>query len=287
MRRPTGPARRHLAALMHVCLDDHTAGRWDQALALAGEGLALCEEYGYRFFACKLQFVQALVAVARGDTETNAALAQEIVRWAAPRGAHGAHVLAFHTRGLAALGAGDYEAAYRHAAALSPPGTLPAYLFPTPWPVPWTWWKRRSEPDGPRRPRHMRQRCGNPLFEQALSPAPPGAWPCDDERGQTAARPGPGDVRTAGSGTLGGTNEGRTPRRRPGVRGRPPRPGTLTAQEQEIATLAATGLTDKQIAERLFLTHRTVSTHLYRIYPKLGINSRAALRDALGPVHSG
>ncbi|MGW2713911.1 response regulator transcription factor, partial [Streptomyces sp. NPDC001356] len=61
------------------------------------------------------------------------------------------------------------------------------------------------------------------------------------------------------------------------------RPGSvaLTAQELQIATLAATGLTNKQIAERLFLSHRTIGTHLYQIYPKLGITSRAALRDAL------
>ena len=58
-------------------------------------------------------------------------------------------------------------------------------------------------------------------------------------------------------------------------------PGSLTAQEREIAMLAATGLTNKQIAERLFLSHRTVSTHLYQMFPKLGITSRAALRDAL------
>ncbi|GLX49098.1 LuxR family transcriptional regulator [Streptomyces hygroscopicus subsp. hygroscopicus] len=57
--------------------------------------------------------------------------------------------------------------------------------------------------------------------------------------------------------------------------------GSLTAQEVEIAMLAAEGLTNKQIGERLFLSHRTVGTHLYRIFPKLGITSRAALRDAL------
>jgi DNA-binding NarL/FixJ family response regulator len=49
----------------------------------------------------------------------------------------------------------------------------------------------------------------------------------------------------------------------------------------EIVTLAASGLTNKQIAERLFLSHRTVGGHLHRAFPKLGIATRAALRDAL------
>jgi len=55
----------------------------------------------------------------------------------------------------------------------------------------------------------------------------------------------------------------------------------LSPQQQEIATLAASGLTNKQIAERLHLSPRTVGTHLYQIFPKLGVTSRAALRDAL------
>jgi DNA-binding NarL/FixJ family response regulator len=58
-------------------------------------------------------------------------------------------------------------------------------------------------------------------------------------------------------------------------------PVSLTPQQQEIAMLAAAGLTNKQIGERLFLSPRTVATHLYQIFPKLGITSRAALRDAL------
>ena len=55
----------------------------------------------------------------------------------------------------------------------------------------------------------------------------------------------------------------------------------LTPQELEIATLAASGMTNKQIAERLFLSHRTVGGHLHRAFPKLGVSTRAALRDAL------
>ncbi|MEY9928038.1 DNA-binding CsgD family transcriptional regulator [Catenulispora sp. GP43] len=55
----------------------------------------------------------------------------------------------------------------------------------------------------------------------------------------------------------------------------------LTPQQWEIARLAASGLTNKQIGEKLFLSPRTVSTHLYQLFPKLGVTSRAALRDAL------
>ncbi|WP_250005137.1 response regulator transcription factor [Actinoplanes sp. M2I2] len=61
---------------------------------------------------------------------------------------------------------------------------------------------------------------------------------------------------------------------------------TLTPQEYEIARLAAGGLTNKQIADRLYLSHRTVGAHLYRIFPKLGISSRAGLRDALTAYES-
>jgi DNA-binding CsgD family transcriptional regulator len=57
----------------------------------------------------------------------------------------------------------------------------------------------------------------------------------------------------------------------------------LTAQELQIAQLAALGLSNREIGQRLFLSHRTVSTHLYRVFPKLGITSRAELGTALAP----
>ena len=45
--------------------------------------------------------------------------------------------------------------------------------------------------------------------------------------------------------------------------------------------MARYGLTNREIGERLYLSHRTVSSHLYRIFPKLGITSRAELRSAI------
>jgi ATP/maltotriose-dependent transcriptional regulator MalT len=55
----------------------------------------------------------------------------------------------------------------------------------------------------------------------------------------------------------------------------------LTAQERQIARLAAQGLSNREIAQRLFLSPRTIGSHLYRVYPKLGVSSRAQLRDVL------
>ncbi|MFF3855874.1 LuxR C-terminal-related transcriptional regulator [Micromonospora sp. NPDC002575] len=51
----------------------------------------------------------------------------------------------------------------------------------------------------------------------------------------------------------------------------------LTPQEQQIARLAAEGLSNREIGAQLFLSPRTVSTHLYRIYPKIHVKSRAEL----------
>ena len=58
----------------------------------------------------------------------------------------------------------------------------------------------------------------------------------------------------------------------------------LSPQELEIARLAAEGLSNREIGQRLFLSHRTVGSHLYRIFPKLGITSR---RHLLNRVNAG
>ena len=61
---------------------------------------------------------------------------------------------------------------------------------------------------------------------------------------------------------------------------------TLSAQERRIAELAATGHTTKQIATQLSISARTVDNHLYRVFPKLGITSRAGLSEALRQLDS-
>ena len=55
----------------------------------------------------------------------------------------------------------------------------------------------------------------------------------------------------------------------------------LTPQQRQIVRLASAGLTNREIADRLFLSPRTVSSHLYRTYPKLGVGQPkpAARRD--------
>jgi DNA-binding CsgD family transcriptional regulator len=63
----------------------------------------------------------------------------------------------------------------------------------------------------------------------------------------------------------------------------------LTAQELQIARLAAQGLNNREIGQRMRASHRTVGSHLYRIFPKLGITSRqqlAAVLKDIGPVDS-
>ncbi|MEZ0094856.1 AAA family ATPase [Streptacidiphilus sp. EB129] len=53
----------------------------------------------------------------------------------------------------------------------------------------------------------------------------------------------------------------------------------LTAHERRIVRLAAQGLRNREIAEQLLVSPRTIGAHLYKVYPKLGVSSRHQLRD--------
>lgn len=55
----------------------------------------------------------------------------------------------------------------------------------------------------------------------------------------------------------------------------------LSVRELQIAQLAAEGLSNRSVAERLVLSERTVENHLHRVYRALGISGRAELGEAL------
>ena len=326
--RATGAWTMAASALNFMCLDYFLTGEWDELEQLLAEAFEICDHAGVRVYVPILSYDRALVAAARGDDVLVRELADEISGWAERRGAQLIAQCATHARGLAALGRGDFEAAYHHASEVCPPGEFVRYRRHALWVC------MDLVEAAVRTDRHAEaaahvaamQEYGiariSPrlallaggsaglaarddhdalaAFERAL--AIPGAdrWPFDLARVRLAygerlrrARSG----RAAGAELaaardafqrLGAMPWARRAAAELRATGQAPAPAStnrtaepLTPQEHEIASLAAAGLTNKQIGERLYLSHRTVSGHLYRIFPKLGISTRAALRDAL------
>jgi DNA-binding CsgD family transcriptional regulator len=70
----------------------------------------------------------------------------------------------------------------------------------------------------------------------------------------------------------------------PALAARAPVGADLTEREREVALLAAAGRTSPEIAETLYLSVRTVDTHLHRVYRKLMIEGRRQLAEALGTL---
>ncbi|MFG2039697.1 ATP-binding protein [Dactylosporangium sp. NPDC048998] len=324
--RDGGPPRRHLGALMHLCLDDYLVGRWDEAEQLALEGQRVCATSGFSFFAWYFLYNRAIVAAGRGRFDEAYALADEMTHWALPRGVSAAALFAHHPRTLAALGQGDWDAAFLHAAAMSPPGVLASHVPHC------TWVMFDLVEAAVRTGRTVEARAHVEAMRaagvaalstrMALIQAVTEVLVLDDEAATTRlesllASPAAdrwlfeaSRARLALGERLRRTRSASQARRhllaaRDGfaamaaapwlerthteLRATKYRltdvpsggPAALTAQEFQIAQLAASGLTNKQIAERLYLSHRTVGAHLYRIFPKLGVASRAGLRDAL------
>ena len=73
---------------------------------------------------------------------------------------------------------------------------------------------------------------------------------------------------------------GETVRKRANVRSNE---NELTAREAQIARLASAGVSNREIGQQLFISHRTVGYHLAKVFAKLGVNNRALIReDMLG-----
>jgi DNA-binding CsgD family transcriptional regulator len=330
--RDGGAVLPEISALTLLCLDGFGTGAWDEAWQLAGECLRACQSAGHPARAWMAREHLAMIAAARGDGELVRELTGSMLRWAMPRGITLARMAVHRAVALAALGRGDFEEAYREAAAISPPGSLASH-------VPHALWTvmdlveaavrtgRQREADAHvaavRRARIAAisprpallvtasaalaapaDRAGQ-LFEQALGVRGADRWPFEFARVQLAFGEhlrriqATGDARVHLGAALAtfralgarpwadrAANELRATRltlARTGYHLVP----ALTAQERQIVSLAATGLTNKQIGQRLYLSPRTVASHLYRVFPKLGVSSRAGLRDALTALASG
>jgi ATP/maltotriose-dependent transcriptional regulator MalT len=73
----------------------------------------------------------------------------------------------------------------------------------------------------------------------------------------------------------------RVPRAQKAARGRAAAGGALSPREREVAELVRSGKTNRQIASELFLSEKTVETHLSHVFAKLGVSSRAAVAGSL------
>ncbi|WIX83498.1 AAA family ATPase [Amycolatopsis carbonis] len=319
------PVRRQLSELVLSGVDGYLSGHWDESCSVADEGLAVCVRHGLTVHAWSFHWVRALVAAGRGEVAAARQLTDGMSRWAVAHQAGGITHLAAQARALADIAAGDHDAAYRHAAWVSPAGVLAPYRAIALWSAfdlveaslaMGLTAEASAHAEALRQARLgrlsprlglvaggilamtaangvMRQR-----FETALSGTELDRWPFDLARVRlaygerlrrmsvpTAAREQLALARNAFS------QLGAIPwRERAEVELRAtdlPRHSSLavsaalTPQDREIAELAGAGLTNRQIGQRLYISHRTVADHLYKIFPKLGISSRAALRDAL------
>jgi ATP/maltotriose-dependent transcriptional regulator MalT len=326
--RQGGAVASGLNARIVIAWDDFFTGDWDEADHLLDEALQVADQLGYGLLAWPAKLVKALIASARGDDH----LTQEfnaVIDWARPRGLGAVEWYACQARGLAALGRGDFDDAFRHASRISPPGVLASHC-----PHALTVLLDVVEA-AVRTDRHAEAAAHVAAMQEAnlaalssrlaLVTGAAAAMTASDHDAPglfDAALAVPGvdrwqfdlaRVRLLYGERLRRARAMREARQQFEVacqvfdrlRARPwierattelratgrvkPRAGDdvldrLTPQEYEIVSLAASGLTNRQIAERLFLSHRTVGGHLHRAFPKLGVATRAALRDALSAI---
>lgn len=330
--RRGGAVASAIRALLMLGTESFLSGQWARAGQEICEGIELARTSGCELLAWPGRHQLAALAALRGDYDTTQALTDEMIGWAEPRRAKAVRAFSWHARGLAGLGMGDFETAYRQAAAISPAGLLASH-------VPCAIWVTLDLVESAARTGRRTEAAAHVaamrdanvarlsprvallagaceaiaapddsalgLFGKALAIPGVDRWPFDlarvrliyGERLRRLRATSESRVQLAAAldtfdrlGARPWADRARIELRAAGqagpvgLGGREEAPALLTPQERQIAELAAAGLTNKQIAERLFLSHRTVGGHLHQVFPKLGIATRAALRDALAAV---
>jgi len=330
---PVGPGILALSLLAIQCIK---TGHWAEAERCARAGLALCEQSGYLLYTAPFEFSIAMLGAAQGNSEATERTCAHLLSWALPRGVRIAQVYAAHAQTILALGAGDFDRAYREATSVCQPGTFAPHLA-------WAIWMSLDVVEAAVLSQHpteaaahveamhahdmgaLSSRCAlvlagataiaapafDPhLFEAALAVPDAGRWPFDLARielryGQGLRRARfTSDARHHLQNALaafeqlsagGWAEQARTELLATSrIKSTHASTGTgpLTAQERVVAHLAATGMANKAIANRLQISPRTVGAHLRNVFGKLGVRTRAALADALAdapavePVHA-
>ncbi|MFB9909412.1 helix-turn-helix transcriptional regulator [Allokutzneria oryzae] len=257
--RERGMLAIHAVPLYWLAETEYRLGLWDEGIAHAEESLRAARDAGQRPGEANAHAVLALFAAGRGAAAVcrgHAANAVEIATAVRDRlaAARATWALALLDEGL-----GDQEAADERVASLSTPGLPQAHELVS----------RQAAQDNVEHP-----------FERARVAL---------RRGQELRRNKQVSearvlLRLAvelfdGLGAAPWSERARMELRACGAVSGPAENGALTPQEWEVARLAAAGLSNREIGARLFLSHRTVGYHLYKIFPKLGVARRSQLRS--------
>jgi DNA-binding CsgD family transcriptional regulator len=300
-------------------------GNWSVAASDAEEASGLALETGQPIWASAAFAARAMLAAVRGDLADSEAWAAEAEALARPAGAAAALVLVQMARGMASLGAGRHDDAYRQIKRVFDPAD-PSYhsaefglaigmlaevaafngcreearetlegaeLLTSQTSSPWLHVSVR----------HARALLASDVdaellyeagldsdtarwpFERARLQLAYGAWlrrqrrPADSRAPLRAARDG-----FDGLGATPWGDRARQELRAAGEKSRQRAASSrdeLSPQELQIARMAGEGLSNREIAQRLYISHRTVGFHLYKTFPKLGVTSRTELRDVL------
>ncbi|MFI5896356.1 LuxR C-terminal-related transcriptional regulator [Actinoplanes sp. NPDC051513] len=301
-----------LIAMAALAVEELRGGHWDSARRLAGEAVQLSRRIRRPLQELPARYVQAYIHAARGEDEELARLDAWAYQGPVPRGANAARMMLAHATAVGALGRGDFDDAY---AILLP---VAAAFEPHDRYAPWMlldFVEACLATGRPGRARdHVRAaaEAGVPQLSARYAFVHVGVAAMVGDASFETVLAGEAEAGTFHRARLELAHGSQLRRQRRARDARPvlaraldtfTRLGAarwaerartelnataatrgaerLTPQEQVVADLAAAGLTNREIAARLQVSHRTVGSHLARIFPKLEVSSRAALREAL------